>query len=106
MDMSEKQDIAALINFFWGPSTATALSVNESAAQVAYEALEQANICNSNMDLVPRPGYGALDIKYVVKQLADIGKRIAMGDSATYNVCKTMVSARYRSKITLALMGV
>lgn len=106
MDMSEKQDIATLINFFWGSGTATALSVNESAALTAYEALEQANICSSNMDLVPRPGYGALDIKYIVKQLANIGKRIAIGDSAAYNACKSLVSSRYRSKITLSLMGV
>lgn len=82
------------------------MSVNESAALVAYEALSEANICSDSMDLVPRPAYGALDIKYALKQLANIGKRIASGDTSFYNSCKGAVGVKYKTKIMMALMGV
>jgi len=105
MDIYEREYVAAVINYFWGPKLTTPHSVNESAAIVAYEALEQANICSDSMDLVPRPT-GIPSPTYAIKQLAKIGKRIISGDSSIYHVCKVTVGARYKQKITMALMGV
>jgi hypothetical protein len=105
MDIYEREYITAVVNFFWGKGTATPQTINESAAIVAYEALEEAKVCSDSMDYVPRPTYGASSIKWIIKQLAKIGKRIISGDTKLYDSCKGQVAARYRSKITLALMG-
>lgn len=106
MDVYDKEYVAAVINYFWGKGTTTAMGVTDSAALVAYEALSEASVCSDSMDLVPRPAYGALDIKYAVKQLVNIGKRIASGDSSIYNSCKGAVGVKYKTKIMMALMGV
>lgn len=106
MDTYDRQYVAAVINFFWGQGTTTPQGVNDEAALVAYEALEQANVCSDSMDLVPRPKYGMLDIKYVLKQIANVGKRIMQGDTIIYNACKGAVGVRYKSKIMMALMGI
>ena len=105
MDVYDKEYIAAVVNYFWGKGTATALNVNDKVVLVAYEALEEANVCSNSMDLVPRPAYGALDIKYAIMQLALIGERISSGDTSIYNSCKGIVGARYKSKVLMALMG-
>lgn len=106
MDFNDKQNVATVINFFWGHGTTTPEGVNEEAAIVAYEALEQAKVCSKSMDLVPRPTYAKSGIKYVLKQLAGIGKRIKQGDTAIYNSCKGVVALRYRTKIAMALNGI
>lgn len=106
MDLNDKKYVATVINFFWGRGTTTPAGVNEEAALVAYEALEQANVCSDSMDLVPRPTYAKAGIKYVLKQLAGIGKRIQSGDTAIYNSCKGAVALRYKTKIMMALAGV
>lgn len=105
MDIYDREYIAAVINYFWGPNLTTAHTVSESAAVVAYEALEQANVCSDSMDLVPRPT-GVPSPTYAIKELAKIGKRILSGDSSIYNVCKVTVGAKYKSKIHMALMGI
>jgi len=106
MDTYDKEYVSTVINYFWGPGTATPQSVNEEAALIAFEALEKASVCTDAMDLVPRPKYGMLDIKYVLKQLAKVGKRIIQGDTAIYNACKGAVGVYYKSRIQMALMGV
>jgi len=106
MDIYEREHISVVVNFFWGKGTATPQTVNEGVAMVAYEALEEARVCSDSMDLVPRPTYGAVGIKWIIKQLAKIGKRILSGDTRIYDTCKGQVAARYRSKILMALMGV
>ncbi|PCJ36411.1 MAG: hypothetical protein COA99_13195 [Moraxellaceae bacterium] len=98
--------MSTVVNYFWGKGTTTPISVNEQVVLVAYEALEEANSCSDSMDLVPRPAYGALNIKYAIKQLVEIGKRISFGDTSIYNSCKGIVGVRYKSKIMMALMGV
>jgi len=105
MDVYEREYAAAVINYFWGPNITTAHSVTKSAAVVAYEALEQANICSASMDLVPRPA-GVPSPSYAIKQLAKIGKRIISGDTSIYNVCKVAVRTNYKTAITMALRGV
>ena len=105
MGIYEKEYIAAVINYFWGENTATPVSVNEKAALIVYEALEKARICSDSMDYVPRPSSGAANIKWVIIQLAKIGKRISSGNTLIYNSCKGQVGVNYKSKITLALMG-
>jgi len=104
MDIYEREYVAAVINYFWGPSLTTAHGVNESAALIAYEALEKANVCSDSMDLVPRPTLIASP-GYAIKQLAKIGQRIISGDTAVYNVCKNAIGAGYKSAIRIALMG-
>lgn len=106
MDVYDREYLAAVINYFWGQGTASPQSVNELAALVAYEALEQANVCSDSMDFVPRPTYGAANVKWVVKQVAKIGKRVMSGDTAIYNACRGAVGVRYKSKINEALMGI
>lgn len=54
MDTREKEHIAALINFFWGPNTAQPHSITEKVAAVAYEILEEAQRCSAAMGLIPR----------------------------------------------------
>lgn len=105
MDIYEREYIAAVINYFWGPNITTAQSVTESAAVVAYEALEQANVCSGSMDLVPRP-MELPSSTYAIKQLAEIGQRIISGDPSIYHVCKVMVSANYKNAIFMALRGI
>ena len=106
MDNSEKEYVSKVINYFWGPAMSTPMSINEKAALIAYKALEQANLCSDSMDLVPRPKYGVIDVKYAVKQLVKIGKRIALGNTSIYGACKVMVSARYKFEIKMALQGI
>lgn len=106
MDIYEREHVSVVVNFFWGKGTATPQSINENVALVAYEALEEARICSDSMDFVPRPTYGAASIKWIIKQLSKIGKRIISGDTKIYHTCKGQVAARYRSKILMALMGV
>lgn len=106
MDSIEREYVAKVINFFWGQGTTTTQQVNSDAAIIVLEALRQARVCSSSMDLVPRPKYGMIDIKHVVKELVKIGKRIAQGDTEIYNSCKGAVGVRYKSKIMMALMGI
>ncbi|SDU15963.1 hypothetical protein [Halopseudomonas salegens] len=106
MDFNDRQYATAVINFFWGAGTTTPEGVNEAAVLATYEALEQANVCSDSMDLVPRPAFGRVNIKYALKQLAGIGKRIMQGDDNIYNSCRAVVGVRYKSKIVMALAGV
>jgi len=106
MDSIEREYVVKVINFFWGKGTTTAQQVNNDAAIVALEALSEAKVCSSSMNLVPRPKYGMVDIKHVIKELVKIGKRIAQGDTGIYDSCKGAVGVRYKSKIMMALMGI
>lgn len=106
LEIFEKEYIAAVINYFWGKGTATPQSVNERVVLVIYEALEKAHICSDSMDFVPRPSYGAANVKWVITQLAKIGKRISSGHALIYNSCRGQVGVNYKSKIMMALMGV
>lgn len=101
MDICEREYVAAVINYFWGPNLTNAHSVNESAASIAFEALEPAGACSGSMALVPRPTLMASP-SYAVKQLAEIGKRITSGDTSIYNICKSAVGIRYKSPIQIA----
>jgi hypothetical protein len=105
MDMSEKEYVAVVINYFGDAELVTPDQVNEHVASVAYEALQSAAICSAAMDMVPRPTYGLPDMKYIVKQLVDIGKRIAERDGGIYFICKLGVTDAYITKIKLSLIG-
>lgn len=105
MDVYEREYVAGVINYFWGPNITTAQSVTESAVMVAHSALEQANICSASMDLVPRP-MGLPSSNYAIKQLAKIGERILSGDSSIYHLCKVRVGASYKTDILMALRGI
>ena len=104
MDVHEREYIAAVINYFWGPNLTSAQGVNESAALIAYGALEKANLCSTAMNYVPRPTLVA-DPKYAIKQLVEIGKRIISNNTGIYVVCKNAIGAGYKSAIRIALMG-
>ncbi len=104
MNIYEREYVAAVINYFWGPNLTTSRGVNETAALIAYEALEKANVCSDSMNLVPRPTLVA-NPGYAIRQLALIGKRIISGDTAIYHVCKIAIGANYKSAIRIALMG-
>ncbi len=105
MSIYERDYIAAVINYFWGPNLTTSQSVNKSAAIVAYKALEQANVCSNSMDMVPRP-MGIPSSTFAIKELAKIGKRIMSGNTLVYNVCKVRVSASYKTDLLMALRGI
>jgi hypothetical protein len=105
MDMSEKEYVAKVINYFCGTNMVTPDRVTDSVAAVAYEALQGANTCWAAMDMVPRPTYKRPGLKYIVKQLVGIGKRIAEGDDDIYYLCKLTITVKYRSIIRLALAG-
>lgn len=105
MDIYEREYVAAVINYFWGPDITSPQNVTESASVVAYEALEQANVCSSSMDLVPRP-VGLPSSTYAIRQLAKIGKRIISGDSSVYHLCKVTVGGSYRNAVYMALRGI
>ncbi len=104
MDMSEKERVAAVINYFCGTNMVTPDRINESVAIVAYEALQGAKMCSTAMDMVPRPTYAKPDLKYIIKQLKGISKRLATDDEV-YFVCKLAIKAKFRSIIKLALAG-
>ena len=105
MNHDEREHIAAVINYFWGQGTVSPHAVNDAAATVVYEALDEAQSCSSSMDLVPRPTSGKPGLSYIIKQVAKIGKRIAEGDTSVYEVCRLQVARNYRSEIQFALMG-
>ena len=105
MDMSDKMHVAKVINYFSGTNMVTPDKVNEHVATVAYEVLQGANMCSNAMDMVPRPGYAKPNIKYIIKQLKGISKRIALNDGEIYFICKLAIKAKYRSIIRLALTG-
>ncbi|HFB63995.1 MAG TPA: hypothetical protein ENJ60_00505 [Aeromonadales bacterium] len=105
MDIYEREYVAAVINYFWGPDITTPQTVTSSAAEIAYKALDQANVCSSSMDIVPRP-MGFPGSTYAIKELAKIGKRIISGNTLIYNVCKASVSANYKTDILMALRGI
>jgi hypothetical protein len=79
--------------------------VNENSAKVLYDALAEAQSCSASIDLVPRPTYGAAGMSYIVKQVAQIGLRIASGDTRVYDSCRNAVAARFRGKMDMALQG-
>lgn len=106
MDLHEREYIATAVNYFWGQGTVTPSTVNEGVAQVTYKALEEAGVCSDSMDLVPRPAYGALDIKYIIKQVAMAGQRITNGEAAFYQSCRGRAAINYKPEIAMALMGV
>jgi hypothetical protein len=105
VDEDEKEYVAAVINYFSDSNMITPNRVNEHVAEVAYEALRGASMCSAAMDIVPRPTYSRPGIRYIVKELVGIGKRVAEGDDDIYYICKLAVADVYRTKIRLALIG-
>lgn len=105
MDSSDREHIAVVVNYFWGPGKARADMINEDVAAVTYDALEESQACSASIDLVPRPTYGLPGISYIVKQVAKIGARIASGDTQIYEMCRGRVAVNFKLKIERALMG-
>lgn len=105
MNHDEKAFIANAINYFWGPGTAQPHAVNDQAARVVYEALDETQSCSASMDLVPRPAASKPGLFYIIKQIAKVGKRLAEGDTAPYEACRVQVARNYKSEIQFALMG-
>lgn len=105
MNHDDREYIAKAINYFWGDGTAAPHTVNQKAASVLYEALQEAQSCSAAMDLVPRPASSKPGLSYVIKQVAKIGKRVAARDTQLYEACRVQVARNYRSAIKLALMG-
>ncbi|WP_336366043.1 hypothetical protein [Marinobacter sp. C2H3] len=105
MDLDQREHLSVVINYFWGEGTTSPQAVNESMASVAYHALEEAQNCSAAMDLVPRPAAGRPGFKYIIKQVAKIGKRIASGDTKTYETCRQRVAINFRTQMELAKQG-
>lgn len=105
MESDQREHISTVINFFWGEGTTSPESVNENMATVAYEALEEAQRCSASMDLVPRPISGRPGGKYIIKQVAKIGKRIASGDTEIYEICRQRVEVNFRNQMEMATQG-
>ena len=105
MDSQDKKYVAEVINYFWGPNLVTPDRITDHVANAAYEALESANKCTAAMDMVPRPTYSKSGLSYIIKQLRNIGKRIASGESGIYYICKLTVTSKYEMRIKLALKG-
>ncbi len=105
MDIDEKKYIAIVINYFSDSNMVTADIVNDHVAEVAYAALRGATMCSTAMDIVPRPTYTVPGIKYIVKQLVGIGKRIAEQNDGIYYICKLVTTAKFRTEMRLALIG-
>lgn len=105
MDINERKHVSKAINFFWGPNITTPHTVTTSAAVVAYGALQQASKCSTAMDFVPRP-MASPSNTYIIQQIAMIGKRLISGDDKIYHVCKATIGVKYKTEISLALMGI
>lgn len=105
MNSEEREYIAVVINYFWGDGLAASHSVNDEAAKIVYFVLQEAQSCSASMDMVPSPATGKPGLKYIFKQLAKIGKNIAVGDTSVYESCRARVASLYKSKVKLALMG-
>ncbi|BCE01363.1 hypothetical protein [Marinicellulosiphila megalodicopiae] len=105
MGINERENILAVINFFWGNGMTTSSAINDNVALVVYKALKEAGICSDSMDLVPRPASGIPSTKWVVKQVAKAGKRVLDGDPSVYNSCKNQVAALYGTELRMALSG-
>lgn len=105
MESDQREHISTVINYFLGEGTTSPESVNQGMAAIAYEALEEAQSCSAAMDFVPRPISGRPGGKYVIKQVAKIGKRIASGDTQIYETCRQRVAVNFRNKMELAKQG-
>lgn len=105
MESDQREHISAVINYFWGDGTTSPESVNQGMATIAYEALEEAQSCSAAMDLVPRPVSGRPGGKYIIKQVAKIGKRIASGDTQIYETCRNRVAINFRTQMEMAKQG-
>lgn len=105
MESDQREHISAVINYFWGDGTTSPESVNQGMATIAYEALEEAQSCSAAMDLVPRPVSGRPGGKYIIKQVAKIGKQIASGDTQIYETCRNRVAINFRTQMEMAKQG-
>ena len=105
MESDQREHVSTVINYFWGEGTTSPDSVNEGMAAIAYEALDEAQSCSAAMDLLPRPVSGRPGGKYIIKQVAKIGKRIASGDTQIYETCRQRVAVNFRNKMELAKQG-
>jgi hypothetical protein len=104
MGSQERENVATAINYFW-KGLAQPYAVNDAAAKVMYEALREAQSCGASMDLVPKPTYTP-GLGYIVKEIANMGRRISSGDTSIYQVCRAQIAANYRLQMQAALSGI
>lgn len=95
----------AIINFFWPNQNVTSSQVTEALVIFAAEALDSANTCSDNMDLVPRPTGFRPDIKWALKQVRKIGQRFLEQNPGVYWVCKNRVAYSQKHFLDMALGG-
>lgn len=106
MEIYEREYVSVAVNFFWGQGTVSAHTVNDKVAAIAYKAIQEAQSCSASIDLVPRSPVGPAGTAYIVSQIAMIGKRIASGDTAIYEVCKNQIGVNYKTAVNIAVMGI
>lgn len=105
MESDQRQYLSEVINYFWGEGTTSPESVNQGMAAIAYEALEEAQSCSAAMVFVPRPVSGRPGAKYILKQVAKVGKQIASGDTQMYETCRQRVAVNFRIQMEMAKQG-
>lgn len=104
MNSTEREYIASAVNHFWEGLNVQAHAVNEKVVTVMYEAIEEAQSCSSDLDILPKAAR-KVGIGFMAGQLAKIGKSVASGDKKVYEICKKNVAYHHKIKIQEALLG-
>lgn len=105
MNQEEREQVAAVINFFRGGGLARPSQITGHVATIAHDALVEAGKCTATMELVPRPPQAKPGSRYVLKQLKKISKLISPTETEVYHICRQRVQINTLSQMRLALMG-
>lgn len=101
---SEARDIRQIIDFFFGYSVASRITINDKVVSLVWDMLQEAQNCSKTMDLVPRPPKKVPDIHYIINELVKIALRVRNNDQI-YLSCKNAVAYSYRSALEMASSG-
>lgn len=105
MTQEDREYTATIINFFWPEQRVSPEGVTDSMVRLASDALSSANTCSDNMDLVPRPTGVKPDLKWALKQIRKIAKRIHENNAGVYFVCKQAIAYSFQGRLQEAKAG-
>ena len=105
LSRAEQDVLRAFLASVFG-NQANSWPMNDGVFNETYKMLQESRKCSDLMDLVPRPmGVGSAPVKYVKKSVRSILLRKLKNSKNHYKVCVSVSSAKAKSKITMAALG-
>jgi hypothetical protein len=107
MDISqEDRDYTiSIINYFWPSVKVTSGDVTQQLVIFSAEVLTSGHKCSRSMDLVPRTPGLKPGIKWALKQVRKVGKRLLQNSEKVYMVCQKGVAIKRTQELHLILNG-